>query len=275
MVVEYVSPSEERQSNTVHKNQNGWRLFGIGVVVAWLLIWQAVMQLELLNPVLFPSPSAIVRGLYRSLLVTGELRIHLWLTITRLLGGFIIGALPALWFGLRMGRNPSADLRYGLFFATVGLIPMLASLPFLIIMFGVGERQKWVMVAAAVFYPVLYCTKTGVRISRASQRGRRSSDERVDRGEWQHGAGPWIFTGLKLGSLIGLASLLAGEVFVSTRGLGFEIGSAMAILHFERAYTGMFAVALVVYALWLSFTGIEFALSRRSEMRKETRLLFQ
>ena len=254
-----LSASDADRTGTVRKN----RLFGIGVVVAWLLVWQGIAQLELLNPALFPSPGAILLRLYRSLAVTGELCTHVRLTVTRLLGGFVLGALPGLWLGWKMGRNRKTDLRYGLFFATVGLIPMLASWPFHIIAFGVGELHKWFMVAAAVFYPVLYCTRTGVRL----QQKRQSADGVPEQNEWQHGAGPWIFTGLKLGSAIGLAALLGGEMYVSRAGLELEIVTAMAIFQFERAFAGMFAVALVQYALWASLTGIERRLAARFKVQ--------
>lgn len=263
--MEVVAPSQAHQRNSLCTNQIGWGLFGIGLVASWLLSWQAIMHFELLNPALLSSPSTILVRLYRSLWVTDDLRAHLWMTVTRLLGGFVIGALLALWFGRRMGRNTSADLRYGPFFAAIGLIPVLAALPFLIIMFGVREPQKWLMVGAAVFYPVLYCTKTGMRVSLALQHARQSSDNLANRQEWQDSSEPWIFTGLKLGSLIGLATLLGGEMHTSNKGLGFEILSAMASLQFERAYTATFAVALVEYALWLCLTGIEFALRRKTE----------
>lgn len=263
--MEVVSPPQAHQKNSVHTNQTGWSLFGIGVVAAWLFAWQAIMHFELLNPALFPSPSAILLRFYRSLW-QDDLRTHLWFTVTRLLGGFMLGALPALWFGYRAGRNRSADLRYGLLFAAVGLIPVLALLPFFIVLFGVREVQKWLIVGAAVFYPVLHCTKTGIRVSR-DLHARHLSNDDAERDDWQHGAGPWIFTGLKLGGLVGLTALMGGEMHTSTKGLGFEIALAMSMFQFERAYTATFAVALVAYASWLSLTGIEFALHRKSEKR--------
>ena len=142
---------------------------------------------------------------------------------------------------------------------------MLACLPFFIFAFGIKDLQKWFLVAGAVFYPVLYCTKTGVRISRSLQQGRESSGDGAEQSEWQYGAGPWIFTGLKLGSLVGLATLLGGEIYVSTSGLGLEIVTAMVSFQSDRAYTAMFAAALVEYALWLSLTAIELVLSRKKK----------
>jgi ABC-type nitrate/sulfonate/bicarbonate transport system permease component len=175
----------------------------------------------------------------------------------------MIGAVPALWLGFLMGRNKRAWLRYGPFFTVLGLIPMLSALPWFIPMFGVRDLGKWAMVGGAVFYPILYCTTKGVRISRALQYEDSSPADTVKRSDWTHSAGPWIFTGLKLGSIIGFATLLGAELHASKTGLEFEIVVAMGQFDFARAYTAMFAAALLVYALWLCLTAMEFAFARR------------
>jgi ABC-type nitrate/sulfonate/bicarbonate transport system permease component len=239
-----------------------WTLFGIGLIIIWLLLWECGVRFGL-GRKFFVPPSEIIVLLYRSLLVTGELRTHMWATATRLVAGLMIGAVPALWLGFIMGRNKRACLRYGPFFTVLGLIPMLSALPWFIIMFGVRDLGKWAMVSAAVFYPVLYCTTKGVRISRGLQHEDSSPVDNVKRSDWAYSAGPWVFTGLKLGSIVGLATLLGAELYVSTTGLEFEIVMAMAKFDFARAYVAMFAAAFVVYALWLCFTAIEFGFARR------------
>jgi len=243
-----------------------WATFGIGLVIMWLLLWEWSVRFGL-GRKFFVPPSEIIVLLYRSLLVTGELRTHMWATATRLVAGLMIGAVPAMWLGFTMGRNKRACLRYRPFFTVLGLIPTLSALPWFIIMFGVRDLGKWAMVSAAVFYPILYCTTKGVRISRALQHGDSSPADNVKRSDWAYSAGPWVFTGLKLGSIIGLATLLGAELHVSTTGLEFEIVVAMAKFDFARAYVAMFVAAFVVYALWLCLTAIEFGFARRLAAR--------
>ncbi len=243
-------------------NQIGWRLTGIGLVIIWLLLWEWSVRFGLTQS-FFSPPTTILALLYQSLFVSGDLRPHLWATVMRLVGGFIIGAVPALWLGFVMGRNRRAWLRYGPFFAALGLVPMLFALPWFIIMFGVREPGKWAIVSAAVFYPVLYCTTTGVRISQAFQHDGSSLGVWVKPSDWRYKAVPWIFTGLKLGSIVGIATLFGAEMYASTTGLGFEVVVAAATFQMARVYTAIFAAALVVYAIWLSLSAIEFALSRR------------
>lgn len=183
----------------------------------------------------------------------------------------MIGAAPALWLGFVMGRNKLARLRYGPVLAALGLIPVVAELHLLIIMFGIRELGKWATVSAAVFYPVLYCTTIGVRSSRAVQHPGSAPAGSVSQTYGPYGAGSWIFTGLKLGVVIGLATLLGAEMFSSTSGLGFVILLATRSgFDFARLYVGMVAAALIVYVLWLCLTAIEFALSRRISVRSST-----
>ena len=243
------------------------RMLGIGLVILWLLVWEGMVQSGLGRNFFLP-PSAVITLLYQSLFVTGELRPHLWDTVTRLVGGLIIGAAPALWLGFVMGRNKGARLRYGPVLAALGLIPVVGALPLLIILFGVRELGKWAAVSAAVFYPILYCTTIGVRSSPEVQRAGSSPASSVKQTDWVYGAGPWIFAGLKLGVVIGMATLLAAEMFAATSGLEFVIATA-ARSGFDsaRLYVGMAAAALVVYALWLCLTAIELALSRRLSVR--------
>ena len=93
----------------------------------------------------------------------------------------------------------------------------------------------------------------------------------VSQTDWPYGAGPWIFVGLKLGVVIGMATLLGAEMFASNNGLGFVILMATRSgMDFARMYVVMAAAALVVYALWLCLTAIEFALSRSVSVRSST-----
>lgn len=251
----------EQAKPSVASGEIGSRLIGITLVVVWLLFWEWIVRFGL-GQKFFSSPSNIFALLYQSLLVTGELRTALFATVTRLVGGLMIGVVPALSLGFIMG-NRRAWLRYGPFFTVLGLIPTLAALPWFIIMFGVGDFGKWMIVGGAVFYPILYCTTKGVQISRGVKDRSRSPDVGLQENNWTFSAGPWIFAGLKLGVVIGLATLLGAEMFASRSGLGFEVAVTLTRFDFARGYAAMFAAALVVYVLWLCLNSIELALSRK------------
>ena len=108
------SSQTERDKHFPPVNETRWRLFGIGVVIVWLLVWELTIQ-YVLGQLYFVPPSVMLRSFYRSLLVTGELGPHIWATVVRLLIGLVVGAVPAVWLGLRIGRSERARLHYGPF----------------------------------------------------------------------------------------------------------------------------------------------------------------
>jgi hypothetical protein len=54
--------------------------------------------------------------------------------------------------------------------------------------------------------------------------------------DWDDTAGPWIFTGLKRGSIVGVATLFGAEMYASTSGLEFEVVVAGATFQMARVY---------------------------------------
>ena len=186
------------------------QLFGVGLVIRMAVV---VGVEHLLGPqpeVLCPAKRAPGVALSIGVRLRGTETPHLGHT-TRFIGGFMIGAVPALWLGFIMGRNRRACLRYGPILAVLGLTPMLSALPWFIIWFGVRDFGKWAIVSAAVFYPILYCTSKGVSISK------RFSDERAHPVfGCSRTTGPIL---LAPGSLLASswAALLASRLFLARR----------------------------------------------------------
>ncbi len=238
------------------------RLVGIGLVIVWLLVWEWSIRSGLFRRDIFFPPSAIAALLYQSLLVSGQLQIHLWSTMSRMIVGLVIGATPALLVGRFMGRNDSARLTCGPITAVLGLIPVIGAIPMYIVLFGVGNFSKWVMVAAAVFFPIVYTTMIGVRSCRAAEVAIRNPSEMIAQKNWPYNSRPWMFAGLKLGVVVGLATLLGAEMFISRTGLGNVIFNAGSKLDFAQIYVGIAAAAFVAYTLWLCIAGVEWMFLR-------------
>ena len=71
-----------------------------------------------------------------------------------------------------------------------------------------------------------------------------------------------MFAGLKLGVVVGLATLLGAEMFISRTGLGNVIFTAGSKLDFAQIYVGIAAAAFVAYTLWLCIAGVEWMFLR-------------
>ena len=112
-------------------------------------------------PQLVVPPERLAATL-RTLLDTGELRDNLLITLHRLALGFAIGATGGAAFGILLARSrlfadylrPTFDL--------LRQVPTLTLIPLLILLIGVDEPLKLVVVGKAVFFPVALAAYTGV-----------------------------------------------------------------------------------------------------------------
>jgi hypothetical protein len=93
----------------------------------------------------------------------GELIGHLQISLTRIVLGFFLGAIPALILGLAMGLFRWLRTILDPFVAFAYPIPKSSVLPLIMLIFGLGEMTKIVTVALGVSFLVLINTIAGVR----------------------------------------------------------------------------------------------------------------
>jgi ABC-type nitrate/sulfonate/bicarbonate transport system permease component len=140
-------------------------------------------------------------------------------------------------------------------------IPKSAILPLILLIFGLGEPSKIVMVAIGVFYPVVINTVSGVlQIPRIYL----DVGQNFGANRWKMfttialpGALPFIMTGVKLGAGMGLILIAIAEMIGAQSGLGYMIWNAWQILSVNTMYVGLIMIALLGFVLTLILNEIE------------------
>jgi len=228
------------------------RWLPVAVVAVALAGWEWRVRTGGLSALFFPPPSTIALTLVR-LITSGELATHLSATLSRLFVGFALGGLPALILGLAMGWSRRLRLVLDPFIAAAHPIPKIAVLPLIMIIFGIGESSKIVVVAVAVFFPMLINTMAGVR---------QISPIYFEVAE-NYGAGlfkvftrvvvpgglPLVLTGARLALNTALVLTIAVELVAAQEGLGEMIWFAWQTLRTEE----LFASLIVIAALGIGF----------------------
>jgi NitT/TauT family transport system permease protein len=186
-----------------------------------------------------------------SLLMSGELLVHLGWTLERVIIGFFLGAVPGVLLGVVMGL--SAPLRAFLKPAIAALypIPKIALFPLIMMIFGLGEPSKWVIVAIAVCFQTLISTIAGVvnieNIFLDVARNFGASRWYAYRTIAIPGALPFIFAGCQLGLGMALIVVVIAENFGTKAGLGHLIWRSWQVFEVRDMYVGLVMVALVGY----------------------------
>ena len=233
-------------------------LFAAAVVIAWEL-WAGGKGTSV---ILFPPPSVIGATLLKQA-GNGELLKTVGATLRRLAAGVVLGGVPALFLGLLMGFSAKVRAAVDPLVAAAHSIPKIAVLPILMILLGIGEAPKIVVVAAAAFFPLLINTMAGVRqISPIHFEVAHSYGASAPRVFWRvllPGSLPQILSGARLALNGGLLITIALEIVAARTGLGAAIWLAWQTLRVEE----LFAALVVASALGVGFNATLVRLEKR------------
>jgi len=240
--------------------QNQERLLSVFSPILLLILWEILVQIGALDKRFFPAPSSIV-GTFTNLVTSGELWKHLTASISRILIGFALGAIPALLLGITMGLFRWPRAFFSPMIAALYPIPKIAILPLIMLIFGLGEPSKWVIIAIGTFFLVLYNTMAGVMNipNIYLDVGKNFGASRIQFYSTiaLPGALPLIFTGMKLAAGVALLIIVAAEFVGAKTGIGYLIWQSWQTFSVETMYVGLVVIAVLGYLVSLAMDELE------------------
>lgn len=243
--------------------------WGIGSVIAFLLLWETVGTLHILPPKYISQPSLVVQAGYE-LYAKGSLFHHIYISLAEIVLGFLIAVVLGLLLGVLMGRNRIIGGLFDPLIMALYATPRVALVPLFVVWFGVGMGSKIFVVFAGALFPILVNTMTGIRQSdRILLRAARS----FGASEWQTftkvllpGALPAMMTGIRLGWGRGILGMVIGEMYVSMAGLGHLISTAGNSMKTDQL---LFLIVVVSAIGYLTTVGFQMLERKMTPWRKE------
>ena len=236
------------------------RMLNIISPVFLLLIWEICARFGLIDVRFFPAPSKIFTQLM-ILAENGQLWKHFSASMQRLFWGFLFGGIPALILGVTMGLSRPLRMIVEPVISATYPIPKSAILPLVLLIFGLGESSKVVMVGIGIFYPIVINSMAGVleisKIHFDVSRNFGASRWQVFRTVALPGAMPLILTGVRLGIGLGLVLISLAEIVGAKSGLGFMMWNAWEILSVETMYVGLLVIAMLGIAFTILINELE------------------
>ena len=212
-----------------------WRLPRLAVgrwLLAWpvplavLALWWLAAQNEWIAPQVLPSPEAVAATLAESAR-SGELWAHLQVSLLRVLGGFGVGLAGGLLLGVAMGLSPTVkDYLYPTFKA-FSQVPVLGWLPLLMLLVGIDEALKIILISKAALVPIALNTYKGIqgvptRYIEVGRVLRFSRWQMLSRVVFPAALAP-IWNGVRYGLTHAWQALVVVELLASSEGLGYMI----------------------------------------------------
>lgn len=222
-----------------------WKLVFPAVLLS---IWIAGTSWGWLPEQILPKPSEVGATLFE-MVRSGELQNHAGISLLRVIYGFTIGAALGLALGAAMGLSRTVDDYAKPLFTALAQVPALAWIPLAMLLLGIGETLKIVVIAKAAFVPVVMNTSAGIR---------NVSSQFIEVGEtfcfsaWQKlrfvvlpGSVPSMFTGLRYGLTHAWIALVSVELVASSEGLGYLLVWGRQMFWLDTVLVSMLVIGVI------------------------------
>ena len=241
----------------------------LGVVGAlgFFSAWEFSTRLEILNPFYFPPFSKIIVKGYE-LFANGSIWEHMWFSLTNFAIGFIVSAVLGVVLGVPMGWYRNIAKAVDPLLSGIYATPLIALLPLIIMLFGLGPVSKIIMTVLAAVFPILINTMTGIAntdhrlITMARAFG--AKDSTVLLKVSIPGSLPYIVAGMRVALGRALVYIVVAEQYGAAMGLGYL--TSVAAQRFQMA--AMFVPIVIIAGLGASLNELLKAVEGRLERWK-------
>jgi len=236
------------------------------VPVFLLVVWEVVCLNDVVSPLVLPAPGQVAVAfcaLVRSGQLAGGVAISLW----RLVWGYGIGVAMGLAVGIVMAASPLVKKLIGPSFYAIARVPLLAWVPFLMVIFGIGEALKLAIIAKAAMTPVAMNTERAMEgISPAwvelGRLLRLPARVRLVKILLPATILP-IFVGLRFGLIQAWSALVVVELLASSRGIGYQLMMSRQLFQLDTMMALMAVIGVIGFVLDRGLAAGEGYLARR------------
>jgi NitT/TauT family transport system permease protein len=246
----------------------------VALMVGFLAIWQLVYLIELVSPIILPSPLETIEDLFvvgRNLLTGDYMLKALWVTTQEVLLGFIIAVVFGFALGVLVGETSFGERAVMPYLVAINTMPKVAFAPLFVSWLGFGIASKVALAAFIAFFPVIVGTAAGLH---AADQNARMLFKTMGASRWQTLVQlklpigmPHFFAGLKNAAVLTVVGAVVGEFLGGGKGFGELIRVAAAQLDTPRVFSLIIYLSLLGLA---TFWVVAWAQRRFVFWHKET-----
>ena len=221
-----------------------------------LLLWQTACSLRLASPWLLPPPLVVWHS-FLSTLASGMLLNNTAASLLRVVQGFSLSVISGCLLAWLLYNLPHIELVLDPVLNFLRMTPPLATIPLLILWFGIGETTQLAIIVLASFFPVFLNARAGFARLDAPLKELAAS---LNLKGWLYAryfalpaAFPSIITGVRLGFGYSWRALIAAELIAAGSGLGYMIADAEQMQQVDVVIVGIFAIGFTGWGLDAGF----------------------
>jgi NitT/TauT family transport system permease protein len=218
-------------------------------IVIITLAWWALAAL--IKSPAFPPPGKAVSAFVADL---PKLWPHALTSAGRIGAGMLAGVLFGMPLGIAIGRSRGLDTVATPMIHLLYPIPKVVFLPVLLVLLGLGNAPKVVLIALVVFFQTIVSARDAARsVSHESIEVARVMGTSWLRQMWRvvvPQALPGMFTALRINVATSIAILFLAESIAGDSGLGYYIMQMWGMLAYSRMFAGIIAMGTLGVAFY-------------------------
>lgn len=227
-------------------------------VSAVFIIWK-ITSAALSSPVL-PSPERVFVA-FISEAGTQLFWTHFGISAWRVCASILISWVIAFPLGALLGYSPAADKIFSPVVYLAYPVPKMVLLPVVVLLFGLGDASKIILITLILFFQVLVAVRDGVRSVNPRY---YDSVESMGGGVYDifihvviPAALPHSFTAIRISTGTAISVLFFAESFATSSGLGYLIMDAWARADYIMIFVGITGMSLMGLVLFIAFSLLE------------------
>ena len=227
----------------------GWRerVYGVGVLFAlwYILSWW-------LGPAIVPWPH-VVAGVVVERTLSGELLRHAAASLARICVAIALAVALGVPVGILSGVYARFDRMFTPVVYLLFPLPKIAFLPLFMVLFGLGNLSKVLLLFAVLLFQIILAVRDGVReipieyhyVARTLQ----LSPRRLFVALYLPASLPRLVSALRISVGISIAVLFFAENYATRYGLGYFIMNSWVMINYPLMFAGIVAIGIVAALL--------------------------
>lgn len=217
-------------------------LYGSLIVI---LIWYIVHYF--VNLPIVPSPYETVIAFIH--LLKKDLMLHIAASLLRLIAALLISLIIGVPLGLLLGMSRRLDAIISPVIYIVYPIPKIAFLPVLMLLFGLEDTSKVILIITIIIFQILLGARDGVKEIDAqlfySMKSLGLNGSQIFRNLVFPAVLPKLISSLRVSIGISISTLFFAENFATTYGVGYFIMNTWAVVKYADMFAGILALSLM------------------------------
>ena len=230
-------------------------------VIGLIVFWYVGIWVEIVDPVLLPSPAQAALAIWNGM-IDGGLLTDFLRTVERTTYSIFIASVISIPLGIFLGSSErlyrSVEFIIDFFRST----PASAVFPLFLVIFGVGDETKILVASFGAALVILFNVSYGVMNARKTRllaaKVMGASKVRILIDVMLLESMPQTFIGIRNGVSLALIIVIVAEMFIgSVDGLGYRIIDAQMLFEMPDMYAAIFVAGALGYGFNLLFLIIE------------------